>query len=69
MKIETFTSPSAETFVVGHGISVTVNSWSNMEGANIMIHGEKDLSMRMSGAFRWEEMDVICAAITMAKTA
>lgn len=69
MKVETIIAHSNEIFVEGDGVSVTINTWSNQEGANIMVHTEKDLSIRMAGAFRWEELDMICAAIAVARTA
>ena len=66
MKLETLKSNCTETFVEFDGGSVTVNTWANHEGANIMVHG-KDLSLRMAGAFRWEEIDAIIVALTAAR--
>lgn len=66
MKLETFKSPTTEVFLEFDGGSVTVNPWSNHEGANLMVHG-KDVSMRMAGAFRWEEIDAIIVALTAAR--
>lgn len=68
MKLETFVSESKEICLSGKGIIVTVNTWSNLEGANLMVHGEK-CQLMMAGAFRWEELDMICAALTVARTA
>ena len=68
MKLETLKSNCTETFVEFDGGSVTVNPWSNCEGANIMVHG-KDVSLRMAGAFRWEEIDAIIVALTAARAA
>lgn len=69
MNIATFKNNTTEIFVNGNGVSATVNPWHNCEGANITIVDESTLALRMAGAFRWEELDVICVAITAARTA
>lgn len=66
MKLETFKADSKEIWLEFDGGSVTVNPWGNCEGASIMVHG-KDLSLRMAGAFRWEEIDAIIVALTAAR--
>ena len=68
MKLETIINNSKEIYMEGHGVSVTINTWSNLEGANVMVHGT-DCRLLMAGAFRWEELDVIAAALTVARTA
>lgn len=65
MKLETLKSDSKEIFLEVDDFSVTVNTWSNHEGASIMVHG-KDLALRMAGSFRWEEIDAIIAALAAA---
>ena len=65
MKLETFKSQTTEVFIEFDGGTVTVNPWSNCEGASIMVNG-KDLSLRMAGAFRWEEIDAVIVALTAA---
>ena len=40
MKLETFKSPSTEVFLEFDGGTVTVNPWSNCEGASIMVNGK-----------------------------
>lgn len=69
MKLEAFTAPTTETFVEGHGVTVTVNPWHNLEGANVMIHGSGDggLALRAAFAARWEEIDVLLVALTAAR--
>jgi hypothetical protein len=69
MKLETLTTTCKEVFIDTSKMTVTVNTWSNMEGASIMVHGKDDFSLRMAGAFRWEELDAIMVAITAARTA
>ena len=66
MKLETFKSPTTEVFLEFDAGTVSVNTWANHDGANIMVHG-KDLSLRMAGAFRWEEIDAIIVALTAAR--
>ena len=68
MRLETFQQPSTEIFVEASGMSATVNTWPNMEGCNLMVHG-KDLSLRMAGSFRWEELAAVLIALTAARSA
>lgn len=68
MKLETFKSDSKEVFVDAGNMSVTINTWANMEGASIMVHGKgPELPMRMAGSFRWEEIDAIIVALAAAR--
>ena len=68
MKLETFKADSKEIWLEFDGGSITVNSWSNQEGASIMVHGKgPELPLRMAGAFRWEEIDAIIVALTAAR--
>lgn len=68
MKLSTIQNSCKEIFVESDKFSVSVNTWSNYEGASIMVHGP-DLSLRMAGAFRWEELDAIIMAIAAARSA
>lgn len=68
MKLETIVKNSKEIVVEGHGVTVTVNTWGNLDGANLMVHGD-DCRILMAGAFRWEELDMIIAGLTIARTA
>lgn len=70
MKLETFKSDSKEIYLSSKSISVTINTWSNHEGASIMVHGAgPQLPLRMAGAFRWEELDAIIVALAAARSA
>ena len=70
MKLETFKSPSTEVFLDAGKMTVTVNVWSNGEGASLMVHGAgPELPLRMAGAFRWEEIDAILVALAAARAA
>lgn len=70
MKLETFKSESKEIFLDAGSITVTINTWSNVEGASIMVHGKgPELPLRMAGAFRWEELDAILVALAAARAA
>lgn len=68
MKLDAITATSKETFIETASLTVTVNTWSNCEGASLMVHGiGPELPLRMAGAFRWEELDAIIAALTIAR--
>ena len=65
MKFEINTTPTKELFVASDRINVSAYPWTNGEGASFLVHGNgPDLPLRMAGAFRWEELDVILAALT-----
>ena len=68
MKLETIITPSKEIFVAGEDVTATVNTWSNCEGINLMLTG-KNLDLRMCGALRWEDIDVLLIALTAARAA
>lgn len=68
MKLETFKADSKEIWLEFDSGSITVNSWSNQEGASIMVHGKgPEMPLKMAGAFRWEEIDAIIVALTAAR--
>lgn len=68
MKLETFKSPTTETFLEFPNGTVTVNRWANCEGASLMVHGKGPESpLRMAGAFTWDEIDAIIVALTAAR--
>jgi hypothetical protein len=70
MKLETFKADSKEIFLDAGKMTVTINTWANMEGASIMVHGTgSELPLRMAGAFRWEEIDAILVALAAARAA
>lgn len=70
MKLETFKADSKEIFLDAGKMTVTINTWANMEGASIMVHGTgEELPLRMAGAFRWEEIDAILVALAAARAA
>lgn len=70
MKLETMKADSKEIFLEAGSVTVTINTWSNHEGANLMVHGAgPELPLRMAGAFRWEELDAISVALAAARAA
>jgi hypothetical protein len=70
MKLETIITPSKEIYLQAGDMSVTVNTWSNCEGMNVMIHGAgKDLPLRMACSLTWQEADVLVIALTAARAA
>ena len=69
MKLETIITPSKEIYVDGEGVTVTVNTWSNCEGMNVMMHGPgPELPLRMACALRWEDADALMIALTAARS-
>lgn len=68
VKMQCFKNDCKEVFVEGHGISVTVNTWANMEGVSFMLHG-KDMGIRTAASMRWEELDVLLCALVAARGA
>jgi hypothetical protein len=68
MKLESIKNSCKEFYVESDTISVTVTTWSNLEGASLMVHGKgPDLPLRMAGAFRWEELDAMLVALAAAR--
>ena len=66
LSVTTFTTK--ETYCEGNGVSVTVTQWSNLAGVNLFIHGEgKHLPLVMAGSLRWEEVDILIAALAAAR--
>ena len=66
MKAETYKVNVPEIFLEGHGITVTVTTWSNMEGSNILILN-RDLSVRGVLSLRHEEADMLMAAMNLSR--
>lgn len=70
MKLETIITPSKEIYVEGDGVTVTVNTWSNCEGINLIMNGAGPaLPLKIAGALRWEEIDALMIALTAARAA
>lgn len=70
MKLETIITPSKEIYIQGDGVTVTVNIWSNCEGANLIMNGSSpEMPLKMAGALRWEEIDALMVALTAARAA
>ena len=67
MTIEISEGVSKDIFVDGGNITVSIHTWANGDGANILVHSiGASLPLRMAGAFRWEELEVIAAALSAA---
>ncbi len=67
MKLETIRSQVYETFISSDRIDVSVSAWGNCEGANLMVTHKDTGAVIMSGALRWEVMDLVVAAISVAR--
>lgn len=66
MKIEAIKTKTTEVFIETNEGSVSVTGWSNCEGANIIVT-TKDLSVKMAGCLRWEEIDNLIVALAVAR--
>ena len=70
MKLETIITPSKEIYLQANDVSITVNTWSNCEGMNVMMHGPgPELPLRMACSLRWEDADALLIALTAARAA
>lgn len=65
-KIETFVTRTSEVFATGSGISISATPWGNHEGLSYIINDDKG-GMRTAASMRWEELDVMLAALSMAR--
>lgn len=69
IKLSTFTCQTKEVFMEGGGINVSVYSWGNLEGCSFIVHGNgEQMPLRLAGSFRWEELDLLLAALTVARS-
>lgn len=66
MKIEAIKTPTTEVFLEAKDVTITVTQWANHEGVNLMMNG-KDLSVRFAASLRWEEADMLLAALATAR--
>ena len=70
MKLETIITNSKEIFIDAPTALVTVNLWSNRDGACIQVHGKNGgLPLKMAGALRWEDIDALMIALSAARAA
>jgi len=68
VNLSTTVSETKEIFVDGGKFTVTVNTWANLQGCSLMVHGNSEnMPMRMAGSFRWEEIDAIIVALAAAR--
>lgn len=67
MKLEEFKTNVKEVTVTGKGITATLTQWGNMEGVNLMVTND-NLSVRMAGAFTWDEITIIATAVVAAQS-
>lgn len=69
MKLETLKADCKEIFLETDSVNVTVFTWSNLEGASLLVHdtAKGGLQLRMAGSFRWEDIDAILVALNAAR--
>lgn len=70
MQLDCIKTQTKEIFLEGPDITVSVYAWGNMEGCSFMVHGNgKEMPMRLAASLRWEELDTLLAALTLARSA
>lgn len=70
MKLEKIKTQVSETYIEGPDITVSVYAWGNGEGCSFLVHGNgKGIPLRLASSMRWEEVEILIAALTLAKTA
>lgn len=69
VRIESMRTQVSEVFMEGGGINVSVYTWGNLEGCSFIVHGDGgQMPLRLAGSFRWEELDLFLAALTVARS-
>lgn len=70
MQLSTFSATTKEVFIDAETVNITATQWSNLDGCSLMVHGNGEgLPLRMAGAFRWDEIDAIIAALAAIRAA
>lgn len=68
--LETMVSNCKEVYVQSADISITANTWANRDGCSFMVHGKgPELSLRIAGSLRWEELDALLVALNAVRAA
>lgn len=60
---EVLKSTSKEVSIIKGNLNITINEWSNLEGATIIVFDD-NLVHRMCGSFTWDEINLISLAIS-----
>lgn len=69
MKLESIKSTTKEIFLEGNGIHVAIYPWGNQEGCSFLVHGDgKEMPLRFAASLRWEELDIVLTALTLARS-
>ncbi len=70
MKLSSVKTTTKEIFLEGPDITVSVYPWGNSEGCSFLVHGSgKEMPLRLAASLRWEELDTLLAALTVARSA
>lgn len=70
MKLEAIKTDTKETFLEGSDVTVSVYQWGNLEGCSFLVHGNgSSMPLRVAASLRWEELDTLIAALTIARSA
>jgi hypothetical protein len=70
MEMKTIVTNSREIFLESDNGSCVVNNWSNLCGANVMLHSNDSCqSLKLAASLRWEEIDLLLVALAAARSA
>jgi hypothetical protein len=65
MKMETVNQTVKQVYIEDGENIITVTQWSNLEGCTVCM--TQDLNVRFAAELRWEEMDLVIAALSAAR--
>jgi hypothetical protein len=66
MKLESSKGNSSEIFVSNGKTQVTVSTWANCEGVNVVVTRE-NLATQLAGPLTWDDVDAVICALTAAR--
>lgn len=70
MKLQSVKTTTTEIFLEGPDITVSVYQWGNLEGCSFLVHSNGGgCPIRLAASLRWEELDTLLAALTLARSA
>jgi hypothetical protein len=68
LELKTMTNKVSEVIVKNDNIEVVVNDWSNLEGCSFIVMGKEKTNIKLAGCMRWEDVDALLVALTIAKS-
>ncbi len=68
LELKTMTNKVNEVIIKNNNIEVIVNDWSNLEGCSFMVLEKETTNVKLAGCMRWEDVDALLVALTIAKS-